>query len=467
MALRYWSVLVGLMTLFSPVCVFAQTSLTYENWAQSFFTRNCIGCHHSNLSGDFRFGAPDLINFDTLDQIRDYQFDIRDAATGDDPIMPPTGVLWWWDRVSLLEWLDAGLPGEGDSFSPVDFEPTQESLSYSEEVFVFGSSIEGVTQNREILFHPLENGDWVEGATTERMSISLQSDGTVVLNSITWVNHEQGTTRLIEHFPSIPILLDGTQEEDLIWESLVNSRERYWEGWTGHPPRTDIYHSNQWRVENEGIERIDNAIILPQDALKITQSNIQQDIQTSWWYIRNRGLARIEENKPSSDARYEREITRRMNVIQAGYPMYQTPLHQDDLNPWLPFKGFTYDEGIAPSEHYVYEFNQQRMGILPGGYGAPDPTVTPTLPVDPTFTPVVIMPTFTPFPPGLPPTRTITNTSPPIPTPTETDVVLPPMPTVTSTQDPNDPSHFDHNGDHSINTMDLLMFLRNWHREIE
>ncbi|NUN97661.1 MAG: hypothetical protein HUU16_15965, partial [Candidatus Omnitrophica bacterium] len=75
----------------------AQTALTYENWAEGFFTWNCLGCHHSSQHGEDRFGAPEGVNFDTLELIRQNESGIRDLALGDEPAMPPAGVVWWWD----------------------------------------------------------------------------------------------------------------------------------------------------------------------------------------------------------------------------------------------------------------------------------------------------------------------------------------------------------------------------------
>jgi len=80
------------------------STLTYENFGQAFFEKNCLSCHESQESP----------HFTTQSQIQAYANDIdRAAASGPDgtnTYMPEDGDVAESDRKKLGEWLACGAP---------------------------------------------------------------------------------------------------------------------------------------------------------------------------------------------------------------------------------------------------------------------------------------------------------------------------------------------------------------------
>jgi hypothetical protein len=462
-------------------------ALTYENWAQGFFTHNCVACHNSSQSGDNRFGAPDDINFDTLALIRENADLIRDNATGDHPAMPPAGVVWWWDRVTLKEWLDAGLPGTADTLSPAAVERKEETLSYWSGSLYFSNPEEHVFNNRYIGVYP-DHEDEYDGTILEHyVGITKQPDGTVVMTGREWFAHDYDWsttfTRRLEYTPPIPILLHGPEAKGETWQSIVSVHERRWIGWTGGHPELDVTRQESWQVRNKGADVVDNGVRHITDALKYTTKDLSEDVTITWWYAQGIGLLRRETDAPSNT--YIREVTREMNIWSSQYALYGPDLIEAASQEWLPFVGRYYSQENNNLD-YWNEIEIQHVGILNNQVG-PTPTPTRTLAVDPTETPIQPTPTFTPFPPGLPslqPTATRTRTATATPTeaiilPTLTSTLVPGAPTPTKTTqsgpggtptpsptiDINNPFISDYNGDNKINILDLLMFMKHWQVE--
>lgn len=90
-----------------------ESTLTYENFGRGFMESYCLRCHSRVLTGTGRRGAPVGMDFDTLERVRSYSFDI-DAAAGasvavENTQMPPdTPRPTAEERRRLGEWLACG-----------------------------------------------------------------------------------------------------------------------------------------------------------------------------------------------------------------------------------------------------------------------------------------------------------------------------------------------------------------------
>lgn len=463
------------------------TNLTYENWAQGFITHNCLGCHHSELSGYERFGAPEEINFDTLEKIKDWAFEIADQATGDNPQMPPTGVVWWWDRLSLEEWLMAGMPGESDSLEPVELQPKEFSLSYETERFYFSGPIEEYPNIRAVEFGHYWEEEYEGLRTWRNVYFHLNPDGSVSIAGREWESHNDDWSvqryHLIEYTPYIPVLGANPENFGETWQQTVSVRERKWNGWRGGTPVFDSTTQETWRSTNGGLEKIDNGVIRPPMTLKIVLANLTADVTETYWFEKGMGIMRREIDSPSDT--YIREVTREMNIVTREYPLYGPFIVESASEEYLPLYSRWWD-GQGDNWGYDYEFEIQKVAILRDETGEV-PAPTNTLAPDPTDTYAYEDPTATPFPSGLPvqqptftptdtpggPTATPTRTSDPTATPTPTEPGT--IPTATDTPaegpsptlDPVSPAAFDHNRDLRVDIKDLLMFLQHWQETME
>ncbi|MBM4392256.1 MAG: hypothetical protein FJ090_14140 [Deltaproteobacteria bacterium] len=81
----------------------------WDNFGQGFLLMACQGCHASTTPE--RYGAPDDVTFDTVEQAWDRASDILRVAAGETPTMPPRGGVEDDDRVRLVWWLSCGTPG--------------------------------------------------------------------------------------------------------------------------------------------------------------------------------------------------------------------------------------------------------------------------------------------------------------------------------------------------------------------
>ncbi len=84
---------------------------TWGSFAGAFFEAYCTRCHSSALVGsDARNGAPDGLNWDDPEVVRENLADIRDAV-GVRNFMPPHPPTPACDeRERLVRWIDAGAP---------------------------------------------------------------------------------------------------------------------------------------------------------------------------------------------------------------------------------------------------------------------------------------------------------------------------------------------------------------------
>jgi len=77
--------------------------LTYNNFGKGFMTENCQGCHASTSAE--RYGAPESVTFDTVDEVWTWSERILSRSAGADASMPPAGGVSKDDRTKLEWWL--------------------------------------------------------------------------------------------------------------------------------------------------------------------------------------------------------------------------------------------------------------------------------------------------------------------------------------------------------------------------
>ena len=78
-------------------------TVTYNNFGQGFMTENCQGCHASTAPN--RYGAPEEVSFDAVEDCWTWVDRILARSTGDSPSMPPQGGVSDDDRIRLSWWL--------------------------------------------------------------------------------------------------------------------------------------------------------------------------------------------------------------------------------------------------------------------------------------------------------------------------------------------------------------------------
>ena len=82
----------------------------WDNFGQGFLLMACQGCHASTTPD--RYGAPEDVTFDTVEQAWAQANDILRVATSETPTMPPRGGVEDDDRTRLRWWLECGEPGK-------------------------------------------------------------------------------------------------------------------------------------------------------------------------------------------------------------------------------------------------------------------------------------------------------------------------------------------------------------------
>lgn len=89
----------------------ATSYLTYDNFGEPFVANWCRGCHSAKLPADMRQNSPPDVNFDSLDDVRQWAARMIVRATQGVPtFMPPAGGPSTDERASLGEWLGCGAP---------------------------------------------------------------------------------------------------------------------------------------------------------------------------------------------------------------------------------------------------------------------------------------------------------------------------------------------------------------------
>ncbi len=83
--------------------------VNYSTFGAGFITANCQGCHASTAPE--RFGAPESVVFDTVEQVWTWSSRILQLVPGDEERMPPAGGITEDDATRLRWWLECAEPG--------------------------------------------------------------------------------------------------------------------------------------------------------------------------------------------------------------------------------------------------------------------------------------------------------------------------------------------------------------------
>ena len=81
----------------------SECEITWDAWANGFFTTYCKSCHSESSSN--RYDAPETINFDDLDDVREWFTRVR-ARTLDEETMPVGGGVPEVELMRLEIWMD-------------------------------------------------------------------------------------------------------------------------------------------------------------------------------------------------------------------------------------------------------------------------------------------------------------------------------------------------------------------------
>ncbi|MCA9417760.1 MAG: hypothetical protein KC917_15890, partial [Candidatus Omnitrophica bacterium] len=159
---------------------------TYENFGERFIVQYCASCHHSSRPEDDRHGAPLDVNFDNLEMIRNWIFEIYDVATGDEPTMPPSNGIWDWDRELLEEWILSEMAGQGiENLPPQEGlrDPMRGSQWYERMNMIVSKPRDFEDNERNIHILGLAKFTGKQNVLEEEVNIRRETDGTVYMTS--------------------------------------------------------------------------------------------------------------------------------------------------------------------------------------------------------------------------------------------------------------------------------------------
>ena len=94
--------------LVNPACEDAP-ALRYNNFGHGFLIENCNGCHAATATE--RYGAPEDVHFDDVDEAWLWSAQILLAVTGEEATMPPEGGVSEDDKQRLIWWLECAPEG--------------------------------------------------------------------------------------------------------------------------------------------------------------------------------------------------------------------------------------------------------------------------------------------------------------------------------------------------------------------
>lgn len=83
--------------------------VNWDNFGDAFMGESCRGCH--SATSPSRVGAPEGMDFDTVDQVWAWKAAILGTAGTDAPTMPPEGGTTADDREKLHWWLECAEEG--------------------------------------------------------------------------------------------------------------------------------------------------------------------------------------------------------------------------------------------------------------------------------------------------------------------------------------------------------------------
>jgi mono/diheme cytochrome c family protein len=87
-------------------CTEADRAVNWENFGVGFFAGYCRSCH--SAEADDRYGAPEGLDFDSLEQVRNLRGPIHDSVLGDQT-MPVGGGVDQESLTLLATFLECGL----------------------------------------------------------------------------------------------------------------------------------------------------------------------------------------------------------------------------------------------------------------------------------------------------------------------------------------------------------------------
>ena len=88
----------------TPAICSGEQALNYDTFGAGFLSLYCQGCHASDSLD--RYGAPENVIFDNVDQALAQVVSIRATTLGESPTMPPGGGVPSLDLERLEVWLD-------------------------------------------------------------------------------------------------------------------------------------------------------------------------------------------------------------------------------------------------------------------------------------------------------------------------------------------------------------------------
>jgi hypothetical protein len=116
---------------------------TWETLGEGYVRTWCSPCHAASLSGDARGGAPEGVDFDSLENVRRWAEAIAASAVGVDgaaPRMPPGGGPSSEDVAAFAAWLACEAPGTPEPADPcavASVDPVDRTLASADEVAAF------------------------------------------------------------------------------------------------------------------------------------------------------------------------------------------------------------------------------------------------------------------------------------------------------------------------------------------
>lgn len=93
----------------APIDCDAEPELNWINFGKGFLVQSCQGCHYSEAP--YRYGAPEDIIFDDVDDVWDQRGIVLAVSAGVMPSMPPNGGTTEMERRMLEIWLSCAPPG--------------------------------------------------------------------------------------------------------------------------------------------------------------------------------------------------------------------------------------------------------------------------------------------------------------------------------------------------------------------
>lgn len=90
----------------ADACATVPYEVTWANFGDGFFGSYCRGCH--SVATPSRYGAPDAVNFDGIEEVRQWEERIR-VTVLEDQSMPIGGGVYDQDLEFLGYFLDCGL----------------------------------------------------------------------------------------------------------------------------------------------------------------------------------------------------------------------------------------------------------------------------------------------------------------------------------------------------------------------